>query len=92
MNIVAAAADLVWSPILRKFPMLKIALSDPADSVPPFAPMLRPDGVHISTDAFSLVLTDPFYLQALLLSLKVAQTMGLTPPRTLVALADEVIE
>ena len=28
MNIVAAAADLAWSPIFRKFPRLKIALSE----------------------------------------------------------------
>ena len=28
MNIVQAAADLVWSPVLRKFPNLKIALSE----------------------------------------------------------------
>jgi len=28
MNIVQAAADLVWSPVLRKFPQLKIALSE----------------------------------------------------------------
>lgn len=28
MNIVQAAADLVWSPVLRKFPKLKIALSE----------------------------------------------------------------
>ncbi len=28
MNIVQAAADLVWSPVLRKFPRLKIALSE----------------------------------------------------------------
>ena len=28
MNIVAAAADLVWSPVLRKYPTLKIALSE----------------------------------------------------------------
>ena len=28
MNIVAAAADLVWSPVLRKFPTLKFALSE----------------------------------------------------------------
>ena len=28
MNIVHAAADLVWSPVLRKFPGLKIALSE----------------------------------------------------------------
>jgi predicted TIM-barrel fold metal-dependent hydrolase len=28
MNIVQAATDLVWSPVLRKFPDLKIALSE----------------------------------------------------------------
>jgi len=28
MNIVACAADIVWSPILRKFPTLKLALSE----------------------------------------------------------------
>jgi hypothetical protein len=28
MNIVAAAADLVWSPVLRKYPDLRIALSE----------------------------------------------------------------
>ena len=49
-----------------------IALSDPADSVPPYAPMLQSDGLHVSTDAFALILTDPLYARALLLSLKVA--------------------
>ena len=28
MNIVSAAADLVWSPVLRKYPTLRIALSE----------------------------------------------------------------
>lgn len=28
MNIVQAAADIVWSPVLRKFPSIKIALSE----------------------------------------------------------------
>src|SRR4029077_18628315 len=28
MNIVQAATDLVWSPVLRKFPDLKVALSE----------------------------------------------------------------
>jgi predicted TIM-barrel fold metal-dependent hydrolase len=28
MNIVQAAADLIWSPVFRKFPTLKIALSE----------------------------------------------------------------
>ena len=50
----------------------KIALSYPADSVPPYAPMLQSDGLHISSDAFALILSDPLYTRALLLSLKVA--------------------
>jgi putrescine transport system permease protein len=56
--------------ILPTLIVLKIALSYPADSVPPYAPMLP--GPHISTDAFSLILSDPLYRDALLLSLKVA--------------------
>ncbi|HEY7579641.1 MAG TPA: ABC transporter permease subunit [Acetobacteraceae bacterium] len=56
--------------ILPTLIVLKIALSYPADSVPPYAPMLP--GPHISTDAFALILSDPLYRDALLLSLKVA--------------------
>ncbi len=56
--------------ILPALIVLKIALSYPADSVPPYAPMLP--GLHVSTDAFSLILSDPLYRDALLLSLKVA--------------------
>src|SRR5689334_6471683 len=62
-----------WLLIFLILPMvivLKIALSHPADSVPPYAPMLP--GLHVSTDALSLVLSDPLYRGALLLSLKVA--------------------
>ena len=59
--------------ILPTLIVVKIAFSYPADSVPPYAPMLRSGGgLHISTDAFSLILTDPLYARALLLSLKVA--------------------
>jgi putrescine transport system permease protein len=56
--------------ILPALIVLKIALSYPADSVPPYAPMLP--GPHVSTDSFSLILSDPLYRDALLLSLKVA--------------------
>jgi putrescine transport system permease protein len=56
--------------ILPTLIVLKIALSYPADSVPPYAPMLP--GLHISIDAFALILSDPLYAHALLLSLKVA--------------------
>ena len=58
--------------ILPTLIVVKIALSYPADSVPPYAPMLQSDGLHISTDAFALILSDPLYARALLLSLKVA--------------------
>ena len=64
-----AAAVLLILPALI---VLKIALSYPADSVPPYAPMLQSDGLHVSTDAFALILSDPLYARALLLSLKVA--------------------
>jgi putrescine transport system permease protein len=56
--------------ILPALIVLKIALSYPADSVPPYAPMLP--GPHVSTDSFLLILFDPLYRDALLLSLKVA--------------------
>ena len=58
--------------ILPALIVVKIAFSYPADSVPPYAPMLQSDGLHISTDAFALILSDPLYARALLLSLKVA--------------------
>jgi putrescine transport system permease protein len=66
---------LVWAwllmlLVLPTLMVLKIALSYPADSVPPYAPMLP--GLRISTDAFALVASDPLYADALLLSLKVA--------------------
>jgi putrescine transport system permease protein len=56
--------------ILPTLIVLKIAFSFPADSVPPYTPMLP--GPHVSTDAFALILSDPLYARALLLSLKVA--------------------
>ena len=56
--------------------VLKIALSDSIDAVPPYSAILRWTGllpqIHISTDAFALILSDPLYLGAFLLSLKVA--------------------
>jgi putrescine transport system permease protein len=65
-------AWLILLLILPALIVVKIAFSYPADSVPPYAPMLQSDGVHISTDAFALILSDPLYARALLLSLKVA--------------------
>ena len=56
--------------ILPALIVLKIALSYPVDSVPPYAPMLP--GLRVSADSFSLILSDPLYRDALLLSLKVA--------------------
>jgi len=56
--------------ILPALIVLKIALSYPVDSVPPYAPMLS--GLRVSADSFSLILSDPLYRDALLLSLKVA--------------------
>jgi putrescine transport system permease protein len=70
---VVLAIPWAWLLVLLILPtliVLKIALSYPADSVPPYAPMLP--GPHVSIDAFSLILSDPLYAHALLLSLKVA--------------------
>src|SRR5215472_15576421 len=64
-----------WLAVLLVLPtliVLKIALSYPADSVPPYLPMLGQDGLRVSGDAFSLILADPLYAHALLLSLQVA--------------------
>ena len=72
-RLFVVAVPWVWLAVFLILPtliVLKIALSYPADSVPPYAPMLP--GPHISTDAFSLILSDPLYRDALLLSLKVA--------------------
>ena len=56
--------------------VLKIALSNPADGVPPYTPLLTwIHGVpHLSAtwDNFALILTDPLYRDAFLLSLRVA--------------------
>jgi putrescine transport system permease protein len=67
------AVAWAWLAVFLVLPLLivlKIALSYPADSIPPYAPILP--GPHISTDAFSLVLLDPLYRNAVLHSLKVA--------------------
>ena len=70
----------LWLLILLIAPgliVLKIALSQPADGVPPYTPLLRWAGgiwphIDLNSDAFALILSDPHYAQALLLSLQVA--------------------
>jgi len=55
--------------------VLKISLSAASDGMPPYAPLLRwVPGFHIAIDpeAFSLVLTDPLYRRAFLISLRLA--------------------
>ena len=57
--------------------MLKISLAVPADGVPPYSALLHWGAgwlprVAISLDSFALILTDPLYRHALLLSVKVA--------------------
>ena len=78
----SAVLAIVWAwllvlLILPGLIVLKIALSEPFDGVPPYSPMLHWTGgllpaIHINLDAFSLITFDPLYLHALLLSLKVA--------------------
>ena len=74
-RVAVLAVVWAWLVALLVVPTLivvKIALSYPADSVPPYAPMLQRDGIHAGIDAFALILSDPLYAHALLLSLKVA--------------------
>jgi putrescine transport system permease protein len=57
--------------------VLKISLASPADAVPPYSALLQwgRDGVPriaITLDSYALILGDPLYLHALLLSVKVA--------------------
>lgn len=77
---VVLAVPWAWLSLFLIAPVLivlKIALSDPADAVPPYSPMFQGAGgllphVHISTEAVALITGDPLYARALLLSLKVA--------------------
>jgi putrescine transport system permease protein len=57
--------------------VLKISLAAPADAVPPYTALLHWGAgwlpqVAISLDSYALILGDPLYLHALLLSVKVA--------------------
>ena len=68
---------LVWAWLLAllivpTLIVIKIAFSHPADSVPPYAPMLEHGSLRLSINAFALILSDPLYARALLLSLQVA--------------------
>ena len=56
--------------------VLKIALATPIDGVPPFTPLLHWTGsipqLRLTWDNFALILTDPLYRGAFVLSLRVA--------------------
>ncbi len=57
--------------------VLKISLAVPADAVPPYTALLHWDAgvlphLAITVDSYALILGDPLYLHALLLSVKVA--------------------
>jgi putrescine transport system permease protein len=62
--------------------VLKISLAVPADGVPPYGALLHWDGwvprVTVSWDSYALILGDPLYAHALLLSLRVAGISTLT--------------
>ena len=73
------AVPWAWLGLLLIAPaliVLKISLAVSVDGVPPYTALLRWSGLvpHLSLawDSYALVLGDPFYLHALLLSLKVA--------------------
>ena len=65
-------ALFLFAPLLI---VLKIAFSEAADAVPPYAPLLTAGGglrLHASAAAFAQVFTDPLYRRALGLSVRVA--------------------
>lgn len=57
--------------------VMSIGFAEPAEGIPPYAPLLRPaDGalpaLHLNLDNFRLLWEDPFYIEAVLRSLRVA--------------------
>ncbi|WP_368416742.1 ABC transporter permease subunit [Falsiroseomonas sp.] len=57
--------------------VLSIGFAEPAEGIPPYAPLLRPaDGalpaLHLNLDNVRLLWEDPFYIEAVLRSLRVA--------------------
>jgi putrescine transport system permease protein len=57
--------------------VLSIGFAEPAEGIPPYAPLLRPaDGalpaLHLNLGNFRLLWEDPFYIEAVLRSLRVA--------------------
>jgi len=78
-RVLVLSIPWTWLILLLLLPtaiVLKIALSQPADGVPPYAPLLHwTAGVpHLRAtwDNFALILTDPLYRGAFLHSLRVA--------------------
>ena len=73
------AIPWVWLALFLLAPtavVLKIALATAADGVPPYTPLLQWIGgiphLRVTWDNFALILTDPLYRGAFLLSLRVA--------------------
>jgi putrescine transport system permease protein len=69
----------IWLALLLVLPtavVLKIALATAGDGIPPYTPLLRWTGgvphLAVTWDNFALVLTDPLYRDAFVLSLRVA--------------------
>jgi putrescine transport system permease protein len=79
MRALVLAVPWIWLVAFLLLPtaiVLKIALSQPADGVPPFAPLMHWIGgiphLRVTADNFKLILTDPLYRGAFLHSLRVA--------------------
>jgi putrescine transport system permease protein len=79
-RLVVPAAPMLWLAVFFAAPfaiVLKIALSEAAEGIPPYAAMLQWSGegilaIRLNLGNFQLLGEDPFYVQAYLRSLRVA--------------------
>jgi putrescine transport system permease protein len=78
------AIPWIWLVLFLVLPtaiVLKIALSAPADGIPPYTPLLHWVGgiphLRVAWDNFALILSDPLYRDAFALSLRVAAISAL---------------
>jgi putrescine transport system permease protein len=84
MRLLAIGLPAAWMLVFFLGPfaiLLSIGLGEPAEGLPPYAPPLRhgPEGWEFAPNAanFALLVEDPFYLEALLRSLRVASVSAL---------------
>jgi len=74
-RLVVAGVPYGWLLAFLLAPFLivfKISLSETRQGIPPYLPLWRDDGVHLSWAHYEFLLSDPLYAEALVSSLQVA--------------------